>query len=73
MIGYPSTTHKPIDIALSSINGSYNVVYAYNATDTGDHWKRYDPSLPPFFNDLQDMVPGSGYWINMTSECTLGM
>jgi len=73
MIGYPSTTTKPIDIALSSINGSYNVVYAYNATDTGDHWKRYDPSLPPFFNDLQDMVPGSGYWINMTSECTLGM
>jgi hypothetical protein len=73
MIGYPSTTSKPIDIALSSINGSYNVVYAYNATDTGDHWKHYDPSLPPFFNDLQDMLPGSGYWINITSDCTLGI
>jgi len=36
---------------LSSINGNYSIVWAYNASDTADHWKKYDPGAP-FGNDL---------------------
>lgn len=70
LIGYPNTT-KPVGEALSSISGNYDAVYAYNATYP-EHWKNYIIIIPPFYyGTLQDMVPGSGYWVNMTSEYTL--
>jgi len=42
-------------------------VWAYNASDTADHWKKYDQNAP-FGNDLFNMEPGKGYWIMMTSD-----
>jgi len=67
LVGFNSLDSKPIAEALSSINGNYSIVWAYNASDTTDHWKKYDPGVP-FGNDLINMEPGSGYWIMMTSE-----
>ena len=67
LIGFNSLNSKPIAEALSSINGNYSIVWAYNASDTTDHWKKYDPGVP-FGNDLINMEPGKGYWIMMTSE-----
>jgi hypothetical protein len=67
LVGFNSLDSKPIAEALSSINGNYSIVWAYNASDTTDHWKKYDPSVP-FGNDLINMEPGRGYWIMMTSE-----
>ena len=55
---------------LSPISGNYNIIWAYNASDTADHWKKYDPNAP-FGNDLTTMEPGKGYWIMMTSDETL--
>jgi len=54
LIGYNSLDSQPIAEALSSINGNYSIVWAYNASDTTDHWKKYDPSVP-FGNDLINM------------------
>jgi len=54
---------------LSPINGNYSIVLVYNATDTEDHWKKYDPSAP-FGNDLTTMEAGKGYWIMMNSDDT---
>ena len=67
LIGYNSLYSQPIADALSSISGNYSIVWAYNASDTTDHWKKYDPGVP-FGNDLINMEPGRGYWIMMTSE-----
>jgi len=36
-----------------------------------DSFGSYDPSLPPEFNTLTTMTPGSGYWIKMFSAATL--
>lgn len=55
---------------LSPISGNYSIVWEYNASDTTDNWKKYDPSAP-FGNDLIDMEPGKGYWILMNSDGTL--
>jgi len=52
---------------LSPINGNYSIIWEYNASDTADHWKKYDTGAP-FGNDLTDMEPGKGYWIMMTSD-----
>jgi parallel beta-helix repeat protein len=38
---------------LSSIKGSYNSVWAYNLSDSYDHWKHYHTSMPVEMNDLQ--------------------
>jgi len=59
-----------IAFVLSPINGNYSIIWEYNASDTSDHWKKYDPGVP-FGNDLTNMEPGNGYWILMTSDNTL--
>lgn len=55
---------------LSSIAGSHGLVYAYNGCDAGDPWRSYNPSAPPYVNDLSEMTPGLGYWIRAESNCT---
>jgi len=67
LIGYNSLNPQTITDALSSINGNYSIIWAYNASDSTDHWKKYDPNAP-FGNDLANMEPGKGYWIMMTTD-----
>lgn len=68
LVAYPSLQAENVSDALSSINGAYTLVRSYNASDSNDPWKTYDPSAPPFANDLIDMQPGVGYWIRATQE-----
>ena len=67
LIGYNSLVGQPIENALASVSSNYSIVWAYNASDTADHWKKYDPGAP-FGNDLANLESGSGYWIMMTSD-----
>jgi len=54
-----------ISDVLAPVQGQYEIVWAYNASDTDDPWKKYVPGAPDWANDLQEMVPGQGYWIKM--------
>lgn len=63
-----SVTAGDISDVLSSIQGQYQIVWAYNASDTADPWKAYIPGAPDAVNDLQEMTPGQGYWIKMASS-----
>ncbi|NOR85796.1 hypothetical protein GQ473_06785 [archaeon] len=67
LIGYNSLDNQPIAESLSSISGNYTIVWTYDASDTADHWKKYDPNAP-FGNDLKIMEPGKGYWIMMSAN-----
>ena len=40
---------------LSSIEGQYDLVYAYHASDAADPWKKYNVAAPPFLNDLTEI------------------
>jgi hypothetical protein len=71
LIGYASWTERPITEVLAGIDGKYSLVFAYDASDSSDPWKKYDPNAPPPTNDLDNMKPWSGYWINMTESTTL--
>ncbi len=69
LVGYPLTQSKGISTTLSSISGKYDIVWAYNTSDTKDPWKRYAPGAVD--NDLTYMTPGNGYWIKMNQDAAL--
>ena len=66
LIGYSSSTEKSLPDILSPIEGKYISVWAYK----NKKWLIYDPENPDF-NDLTQMEPGCGYWINASSNCEL--
>ena len=71
LIGYPSSTPQTITTVLSGISGNYSIVWAYNASDTSDPWKKYQVGAV-VGNDLTSMVSGYGYWIKLNvSSATL--
>lgn len=72
LISLPVTLSNTTPVsAFGSLVGKYGDVYAYNACDTGDPWKLFNPSLPGHLNDLTAVSVTQGYWINLTSAGTL--
>ena len=57
--------------ALSSIEGNYNIVFEYDASDVGHEWKSYTPERPAFLNTLTELKPEFGYWIKMDNSDSL--
>jgi len=57
-------------VVLSSITGHYDLVYAYDASDQNDPWKRFDPSAPSFSNDLLAIDESKGLWLHTTDAVT---
>ncbi|MDH7488824.1 MAG: C25 family cysteine peptidase [Anaerolineae bacterium] len=65
------STAVPIADAFASIHGFYTKVYAYDPRVPGGPWLRYVPGGNPADNTLT-MVDGThGYWVEITSPCTL--
>lgn len=48
---------------LQSIDGIYKSVWTYDKSS--EEWKRYIPDGPDFLNNLKEMRPGNGYWIEV--------
>jgi len=69
LIGYPYTESQEISSALSSIDGKYAYVWEYDASDTSDPWKLYNPITSE--DEIHYMEPGVGYWIKTTEATTL--
>lgn len=68
----------PVDTApaslLADIAGSFNLVYAWDASGAhsgAGNWLSYDPSTPPFLNTLTAMDEKMGFWIYMSQADTL--
>lgn len=51
-------------VVLSSIDTKYNSVWAY---DPDEGWSIYAPGAP---SDLEEMIPGEGYWLKMEEPGT---
>jgi RHS repeat-associated protein len=71
LIGFPLNQELPIRGALSSIDGKYRRVFAYDPLDMVDPWEVYDVVAPDWASDLQTMEPGRGYWILAIEDVTL--
>jgi hypothetical protein len=73
MISWPSNDTRNVETALASIAGSYDRVYSYNALDSEDQWKVYDPVAPDYANDLAQLSPGHAYWVRVVTDCDLNV
>ncbi|MFH0874696.1 MAG: hypothetical protein V1859_02075 [archaeon] len=72
LVGYPLISLKNISDAMLPINGSYDIIVLYNATDSADYWKEYTwNESRPSGQDLYNMTPYYGYWIYSYGSRTL--
>jgi len=70
LVSFNVTPSDPrIDLALSSIGGSYTIVRGYSSND----FHTYVPTLPFEWNDLTSVSPLSAYWIHMSRPDTLSV
>ena len=42
-----------------------------NVSEIKNLTKTYSPTLPDYFNTLNNMIPQEGYWVNVSDDCTL--
>ncbi|MCF7912400.1 MAG: tandem-95 repeat protein [Candidatus Cloacimonetes bacterium] len=63
LTGYLPQVSQDLEVALDSILPQLLKIK--------DSFGSYDPSLPPEFNTLTIMTPGSGYWIKMATSAVL--
>ncbi|ODS40205.1 MAG: hypothetical protein A7315_02645 [Candidatus Altiarchaeales archaeon WOR_SM1_79] len=71
LVGYPCFSNKYVNDSLSSIDGLYDAVQAYESQDSNDPWKHYKIGKPSNMNDLEYMNPGYGYLVHVTVDCVL--
>jgi hypothetical protein len=57
--------------ALASLGGAYDLVYAYEAANTTNPWRRFVPTAPPVTNDLTALDRSMGLWLHATAAVTL--
>lgn len=66
----PTESDIGIEQILASIEGSYELLYAYDGCQDKT-WLKYDPNAPLFVNTLKEIDPTMGLWIKMTQADTL--
>jgi hypothetical protein len=66
-VGYNSLSQLPVDAALSSIYGIYHSISTYDSFTRS--WLNYAIDGPDFFNNLDGLKPGQGYWIFVMGDC----
>jgi hypothetical protein len=71
MVGWPVRTDRTLPGALNGIAGKYVSVWAYPGGDADPPWRHYAPAAAPWANNLGQMEPGKGYWLEVTQNCTL--
>jgi len=64
-------TNPAIASVLSSINGNYDLVYAWDASIANNNWKKYSPTAPGYSNTLSALNETMGFWIHMTAADSL--
>ncbi len=71
LFAYPVPQTRSVDETLLSVPEVVKTVFGYDSGDVDDPWKVYDPSVPPWVNDLENFEFGHGYWISVTEPITL--
>jgi len=65
LVGFPINASQPISEAIGDSAPNLLTIHKYEPLSP-DHWKVYSSSLP--VNDLEEMEPNYGYWINMNGS-----
>jgi uncharacterized repeat protein (TIGR02543 family) len=70
LTGFPDTQSRALPEALTNHGvplANFTLIYAYHATIPADPWKLYDKSAPAYANDLTNISPIWGYWIQVNT------
>jgi hypothetical protein len=59
-------TSTLVEDVLISIEGNYDIVQYYDASDPIDPWKTFVVGKPPQWNDLTDIDHTMGFYVNVT-------
>jgi hypothetical protein len=59
-------TDTSVSSVLSSINGDYDALQYYDATDPTKPWKHNSTSKPSTLNDFENINHSMGFWIHIT-------
>ncbi len=72
LVGFPAPAGMALPSAFNQHGlGDFSLVYAYHGYDTADLWKKFDPDvLPVILNDLTELAPGWGYWVDVNTAAT---
>ena len=62
--------HESIDRVLNSIDGKWDYIQIYNATDPY-HWKSNHTTRPDQLDDLDSLTHYHAIWLHTTQACTL--
>jgi hypothetical protein len=57
-----------LESVLQSIDGQYDAVQFYDASDSNDPWKHYHISKPIHLNDLSLINKTMGFWVHITNS-----
>ncbi len=66
-VGYNSLISQPVEAALSSIYGICHSISTYDSPTKS--WLNYAIDSPDFFNNLDRLEKGQGYWIVVAENC----
>jgi hypothetical protein len=64
LVGYNAPFAQSVETALESLGDDCLSVWSFQ---TGT-WRLYDPKNP-LYNDLTELTPGDGYWIETGRDC----
>jgi len=67
LVGYNSLQSRKVSDALASIAGKCKTVQTFDAGS--GKWQRYFFQGPVFLNNLQELKPGQGYFIEVLENC----
>jgi hypothetical protein len=65
LVGYNPQVECDRDTAIASIVNECASIWTYDGTQ----WLRWVADGPPFLNNLTQLEPGCGYWINVSADC----
>ncbi len=69
LISLPSIqSNISLTSVLQPIDGKYDAVQWYNASDQTDFWKHCHISKPPHLNDLNEITHKIGFWVHITAS-----
>jgi len=66
-----SPNSSTLSDVLASVEGRYDKLYAYDASNASDPWKRYSVGVPSYANDLTEIDSTMGFWILATEPVAL--
>jgi len=67
LVSFPYLVTDPsIVVIFDSMNGDYDIVQNFNASENWDSWKHYHTGKSLSFNDLNHLDNKKGFWIHVT-------